>query len=96
MSSFFGPLSVVEQLDVAVDGPAAALVDLQVDRDVDVPGEVDRVALLVPLAVELVHHDVEPGLVVLRVVQQVHEVRPGGHVGVLQPLGDPLSISSGE
>ena len=70
MSSFLGPFSDVEELDVAVDGPAAALVDLQVDRDVDVRGEVDRVALLVPVAVELVHHDVEPGLVVRRVVQQ--------------------------
>ena len=57
-------LQRVEQLDGAVHGPAAALVDLQVDRDVDVPGQVDRVALLVPVAVEVVHDDVEPGLVV--------------------------------
>ena len=33
---------------MAVDGPATPLVDLQVDRDVDVLGERDRVALQDP------------------------------------------------
>ena len=42
------------------------------------------------IAVELVHHDVEPGLVVLGVVEHVHQVRPGGDVRILQALGDVL------
>ena len=49
---------------------------------------VTGVALLVPVAVEFVHHDVEPRLVVLRVVEHVHQVRPRCHVGILQALGD--------
>ena len=85
-----GAFQLVEQLDGAIHGPAAALVDLQVDRDLDVRGQRDGVAFLVPVPVELVHHDVEPGFVVLRVVQDVDQVRPGGDVGILQALGDEL------
>ena len=85
-----GALQLVEQLDGAVHGPAASLVDLQPHRDVDVRGQRDGVALLVPVPVQLVHHDVEPGFVVLGVVQHVHQVRPGGNVRILQTLGDEL------
>lgn len=42
------------------------------------------------VAVELVHHDVEPGLVVLWIVQHVHQVRPGCDVRILQALADKL------
>ncbi len=90
---FLGALERVEELDGAVHRPAAALVDLEPDRDVDVRREGDRVALLVPLAVEVVHHDVEPRFVVLRVVEDMHQVGPGSHVRVLQAFGDaPLDL----
>ena len=85
-----GALQSVEELDGPVERPAAALVELHPHRDVDVGGEVDGVALLVPLPVDLVHHDVEPHLVVGRVVQHVDQVGPRGDVRVLEARGDQL------
>lgn len=40
--------------------------------------------------VQRVHHDVEPELAVFGVLQHVHQVRPGGHVRVGEPLFDQL------
>ena len=85
-----GAVQDIEQLDRAIDRPAAALVDLQIDRDVDVAGQVDGVLFLVPRAVDFVRDDVEPAFVVDRIVQDVDEVRPGRHVGIGQAFRDAL------
>ena len=81
----------LEQLDAAVHGPAAAPVDLHPNRDVDILGQHNRVALLVPVAVEFVHHDVEPQFPVLRVADHVLQRRPALDVRVCQPLFDAPS-----